>query len=153
MHLILKGKAWAFRCKKNFLRNIKKCLQKLLVKFKKYFKNWYVLENIGQNFPLRLLRLIASGWVISRTRPRTFYYSIITVGRSWARKLKFAGHMDGTLTLVHKKFRCSRPNRKKNIWKKHRGHTFLKKGWLAACGSLPHGVISRIFERFISHYY
>ena len=56
--------------------------------------------------------ILASGGVISRTRPRTFYYSIITVGRSWARKLKFAGNMDSTLTLVHKKFRCSRSNRK-----------------------------------------
>ena len=83
---------------------------------------------------------LASGGVISRTRPRTFHYSIITVGRSWARKLKFAGNMDSTLTLVHKKFCCFRSNRKKNIWKKHHGHTFLKKGWLAA----GYGVISRV---------
>ena len=83
---------------------------------------------------------VASGGVISRTRPRAFYYSIITVGRSWARKLKFAGNMDSTLTLVHKKFRCSRSDRKKIFKKKHRGHTFQKKVWLAA----GYGVISRV---------
>ena len=53
-----------------------------------YDKFYYVkftalsIKTIRRALSLIVLKILESGGVISRTRPRTFYYSLITVGRS-----------------------------------------------------------------------